>query len=313
MTHAHGHHNPTDGALVRTAGLTIAVAFIVMGLKFWSYAVTGSVALYSDALESIVNVVAGTAALVAIRYSTQPPDTTHNFGHHKAELFSAVLEGSLIIVAALLIFQEAYRALLAPRTFEEPALGLFINGVAAAINGGWATFLIVKGRAWRSPATVASGWHIMSDVITSVGVLAGLVLAIVTGWAILDPLLAAAVALNILWAGYHIVMESLSGLMDAAASPDIEREIHSAIRATGAGAIEAHDIRTRTAGRATFIEFHLVVPGAMRVAEAHAICDRIEADIRARLPGSEAIIHVEPDYKAKSGDAIVIGDERSGG
>lgn len=305
MSQPFGTHEP-NGALMRTAIATIAVAFFVMGLKYWAYLLTGSVALYSDALESIVNVVAGVAALVAIWVSNRPPDATHPFGHHKAELFSAVLEGSLIIVAALLIFKEAFAAFLQPRTLTEPAVGLAINAAAAAINGAWAAFLIVKGKAWRSPATIASGWHILSDVVTSVGVLIGLLLAIATGWSILDPLLAAVVALNILWAGYHIVSESLSSLLDAAAAPEIEQEIHEAIRSTGSGAIQAHDIRTRTAGRATFVEFHLVVPGEMRVADAHAICDRIEETIRTRLPGTEAIIHVEPDEKAKATGAVVL-------
>lgn len=305
MSQPFGTHEP-NGALMRTAIATIAVAFLVMGLKYWAYLLTGSVALYSDALESIVNVVAGVAALVAIWVSNRPPDAAHPFGHHKAELFSAVLEGSLIIVAALLIFKEAFAAFLQPRTLTEPAVGLAINAAAAAINGAWAAFLIVKGKAWRSPATIASGWHILSDVVTSVGVLIGLLLAIATGWSILDPLLAAVVALNILWAGYHIVSESLSSLLDAAAAPEIEQEIHEAIRSTGSGAIQAHDIRTRTAGRATFVEFHLVVPGEMRVADAHAICDRIEETIRTRLPGTEAIIHVEPDEKAKATGAVVL-------
>ena len=305
MSQPFGTHEP-NGALMRTAIATIAVAFLVMGLKYWAYLLTGSVALYSDALESIVNVVAAVAALVAIWVSHRPPDATHPFGHHKAELFSAVLEGSLIIVAALLIFKEAFAAFLQPRTLTEPAVGLAINGAAAAINGAWAAFLIVKGKAWRSPATIASGWHILSDVVTSIGVLIGLLLALATGWSILDPLLAAVVALNILWAGYHIVSESLSSLLDAAAPPEIEHEIHEAIRSTGSGAIQAHDIRTRTAGRATFVEFHLVVPGEMRVADAHAICDRIEETIRSRLPGTEAIIHVEPDEKAKATGAVVL-------
>jgi cation diffusion facilitator family transporter len=255
--HDHAHH---DGLVGRTAIATIAVALVVMSLKYLAYWKTGSAALYSDALESIVNVVTAIAALVAVRVSAMPPDVKHPFGHHKAEFFSAVLEGALIVVAAMLIFQEAYEAWLNPRTLTEPAEGLAINGLAAAINAGWAAFLIARGKAWKSPALTAGGWHILTDVLTSVGVLAGLLLSLWSGISELDPLLAALVGANILWAGYHIITSSISSLLDEAASPDDQIEIRAAIQESGAGAIQAHDIRTRHAGRVMFIEFHLVVP-----------------------------------------------------
>jgi len=298
---AHDH-----AALGRTALATIVVALLVMGLKYLAYFKTGSAALYSDALESIVNVVAAVAALIAIRVSALPPDHNHPFGHHKAEFFSAVLEGALIVLAAVLIFQEAYEAWRNPRTLTEPVQGLAINGLAAAINAGWAGYLIARGRQWKSPALSAGGWHILTDVFTSVGVLVGLLLAIWTGIGVLDPLLAALVGVNILWAGYHITTTSISSLMDEAASPQIEAEIREAIRDSGAGAIQAHDIRTRHAGRATFIEFHLVVPGTMTVMDAHDICDRIEAAVRARITGSDIVIHVEPEHKAKTRGAVAV-------
>jgi cation diffusion facilitator family transporter len=301
--HDHAHHT---GTVSRTAIATIVVAFFVMGLKYAAYWKTGSVALYSDALESIVNVVTAVVALVAIRVSAMPPDPKHPFGHHKAEFFSAVLEGALIVLAAFLIFQEAYGAWLEPRTLTEPAEGLAINAVAGAVNAGWASFLISRGKLWRSPALVAGGWHILTDVATSVGVLAGLILSLWTGITQIDPLLAALVGLNILWAGYHITSSSISSLMDEAASPTIEAQIRQAIRDSGDGAIQAHDIRTRHAGRATFIEFHLVVPGAMTVNEAHDICDRIEAALRGRIEGSEIVIHVEPENKAKTKGIVTV-------
>jgi cation diffusion facilitator family transporter len=301
--HDHAHH---DGLVGRTAIATIAVALVVMSLKYLAYWKTGSAALYSDALESIVNVVTAIAALVAVRVSAMPPDVKHPFGHHKAEFFSAVLEGALIVVAAMLIFQEAYEAWLNPRTLTEPAEGLAINGLAAAINAGWAAFLIARGKAWKSPALTAGGWHILTDVLTSVGVLAGLLLSLWSGISALDPLLAALVGANILWAGYHIITSSISSLLDEAASPDDQTEIRAAIQESGAGAIQAHDIRTRHAGRVTFIEFHLVVPGSMTVLESHDICDRIEAAVKARIPGSQLVIHVEPDHKAKSKDVVAV-------
>jgi cation diffusion facilitator family transporter len=299
-------HRP-NGMIGRVAMGSIAVAFAVMALKYVAYLWTGSVALYSDALESIVNVVTAVAALIAVRIGAQPPDRRHPFGHHKAEYFSAVIEGVLIIIAALLIFREAWDAYLQPRTLDEPAAGLAVNGLATLLNGAWSYFLITRGRSWRSPALVADGWHLLTDVATSVGVLAGLVLATLTGWVVLDPLLAALVAANILWAGYRIMSQSVSGLMDESVSADIQARIREAIKLNGGGALQAHDIRTRHAGAAIFIEFHLVVPGDMTVNEAHAICDRIEDALEGEIVGSDVSIHVEPEHKAKSKGAVALG------
>jgi cation diffusion facilitator family transporter len=285
---------------------SIGVAFAVMGIKYIAYLMTGSVALLSDALESIVNVLAAIAALIAIRVGSNPPDRRHPFGHQKAEYFSAVLEGTLIIVAALLIFHEAYGAFWSPRMLTDPAGGLAVNGVATALNAGWAWFLIDRGRVWKSPALAGDGRHLLSDVITSVGVLAGLILATLTGWAILDPLLASIVALNILRMGYDLTARSISQLMDEAAPADVQAVIRGAIRASANGALQAHDLRTRIAGPATFVEFHLVVPGSMSVKDAHVICDRVEAAIEAELPGAEVVIHVEPDHKAKCAGAVEV-------
>jgi cation diffusion facilitator family transporter len=301
VSHAHA-----TNLVSRMATASIAVAVAVMGLKYLAFWVTGSVALYSDALESIVNVVTAVAALVAVRIGAQPPDKRHPFGHHKAEYFSAVLEGVLIILAALIIIHEAWDAYLHPRTLQEPVLGLAINGLATVLNGAWSYLLITRGRAWRSPALVADGWHLVTDVATSVGVLAGLVLAAATGWTILDPLLAALVALNILWAGYGIMEDSVGGLMDESVSAEIEGRIREAIKSNGGGALQAHDIRTRHAGAATFIEFHLVVPGNMTVTEAHDICDRIEDALESEIKGSDVSIHVEPEHKAKSKGAVAL-------
>lgn len=283
----------------RLAAANIVVAAAVMGIKYFAYLLTGSVALYSDALESIVNVVTAIVAMTALRIGARPPDHNHPFGHHKAEFFAAIFEGAMIIVAALAILSKAFWALSASATLTSPGSGLAVNAVAALLNAGWAYLLISRGREWRSPALEADGWHLVTDVVTSVGVIAGLILAVATGWYILDPILAAIVAVNILWSGYRIALSSMSSLMDQAASPDIEARIRRVIGANGEGALEAHDIRTRQAGRALFIEFHLVVPGMMTVDAAHQICDRIETAIEAEIEGSEAVIHVEPDHKAK--------------
>lgn len=288
------------------AASSIAVALAVLAIKYVSYHMTGSVALLSDAMESIVNVLTAVAALIAIRIGSQPPDRSHPFGHHKAEYFAAVLEGALIIVAAGLIFKEAVDAILTPRSLSHPVAGLMVNALATAINAAWAWVLMSRGRAWSSPAMEGDGQHLLSDVITSAGVLVGLVLATLTGWSILDPLLAGVVAINILRIGYNLAIESMSQLMDQAASPEIEDRIRASIRANGEGALQAHDIRTRTAGPLTFIEFHLVVPGAMTVADAHDICDRLEGAIEKELANTDVIIHVEPDHKAKRKGAVEL-------
>ena len=291
-------------ALVAMAG--IGVALTVMALKYCAYLWTGSVALYSDALESVVNVVTAVAALAAIKVSAQPADKNHPFGHHKAEYLSAVLEGSLIIVAALLIFREVFEAVTTEHVFESSGAGLGFNGLATVLNGVWSYFLVSRGRALRSPALIADGWHLFTDVLTSVGVLAGVVLSVLTGYAILDPLLAMAVAVYILWSGYRIIATSMSGLMDEAVGSDIEMRIRDAIKTGGHGALQAHDIRTRHAGRATFIEFHLVVPGSMTVHEAHDICDRLEEALEAQIEGSDVVIHVEPEHKLKRLGAVEL-------
>jgi cation diffusion facilitator family transporter len=283
----------------RLAAWSIVVAFGVMGLKFVAWRLTGSVALYSDALESIVNVIAGFAAFWAISVSHKPADRDHQFGHHKAEYLSAVLEGVLIVVAALLILVEVWSAIQRPTPLEAPSVGLAVNLLATVINGLWATLLIRQGRKARSPALEADGRHVMTDVFTSVGVLIGLVGASVTGWWILDPLLALVVALNILWQGWKVITSSLSGLMDQAVPFEDHVRIRDIISSNSQGALEIHDLKTRTAGRATFIEFHMVVNAQMTVGDSHAICDRIEDALKAQIPSVRVLIHVEPDDEAK--------------
>jgi len=286
--------------VARLAAASIFVGLGVMGLKFLAWWLTGSVALYSDALESIVNVIAALAAFWAINVSHKPADSDHQYGHHKAEYFSAVLEGVLIVLAAMLILLEVWRVWQAGTIeIDAPWEGLAVNGIAALINAGWAMILIRSGRAARSPALVADGHHIMTDVVTSVGVIAGLVGAVLTGWMFLDPLLAAIVALNILWQGWKVIGSSLDGLMDRAVDMDEHVRIRDIISANSAGALEVHDLKTRIAGRATFIEFHLVVDAEMTVGDSHAICDRIEAALRESIPSVRVVIHVEPDDEAK--------------
>lgn len=301
-----GFPTGTADRLKLAAVISIVVAAAVMGLKYIAYWLTGSVALYSDALESIVNLITALVALYAIHIAAQPADRRHQFGHHKAEYFSAVLEGVLIVVAALLIFREAYDAFLRPRALTEPLLGLAVNGAATVINAAWSYFLLTWGRSQRSPALVGDGWHLMTDVATSVGVIVGLLLVQVTGWQVLDPLLAAIVGANILWAGWRLVAGSMSGLMDEAVAAEVARQIRQIISNNAEGALEAHDVKTRAAGRVTFIEFHLVVPGSMTVAASHQICDRIELALTEAVPGAQVLIHVEPEAEAKQTGVPVV-------
>ncbi|MEW9835336.1 cation diffusion facilitator family transporter [Mesorhizobium marinum] len=289
----------TKRKVARLAAWSIAVAFAVLGLKLFAWWITGSVALYSDALESIVNVATAIAALWAIKISHMPADRDHQHGHHKAEYFAAVLEGVMIIVAALLIMSQVLEAFGNPRTMERPWEGLVVNGLAAGLNAIWAFVLIRQGRSAKSPALEADGHHLMTDVLTSVGVISGLVLSVLTGWTLLDPLLAGLVAINILVQGWKIMGESLNGLMDKAVSTEEHIRIRDIISAHSKGAIEVHDLKTRIAGRATFIEFHLIVDGDMAVRESHVICDRIEEALRAEIPSVRITIHVEPDDEAK--------------
>ncbi len=293
-------------SLTKIAAGSIAIGVVVFLLKLLAWWLTGSVALYSDAIESIVNVVAAAAALYAVQLAQKPPDKEHPYGHHKAEYFAAVLEGALILAAAFAIFTASYRVFWIGNALEAPWQGMAINLLAAVINGLWCVLLMREGKTRRSPALLADGRHLQTDVISSIGVMFGLAAAYLTGLPWLDPLLACLVALNILWSGTRLIKESVGGLMDEAVDPKVMTSIRMAIAEGGDGAIEAHDLRTRAAGSATFIEFHLVVPAAMTVGESHTICDRIEAAIRKEAEGAVITIHVEPPEKAKHKGVVVL-------
>ncbi len=274
---------------------TIWVGFFVLGLKLWGWRVTGSVALLSDALESLVNVAAAIFATWAIWYSQRPPDEDHPYGHSKAEYLSAVFEGALIVLASGAIIYTAVLRLLVPGPVRAPEVGIGFLLLASLLNGLWALYLIRVGRARRSAALEADGWHLFGDVATSVGVLAGLLIAWLSGIWIFDPLVALVVAGHILVMGLRLMKGSVGGLLDEAIDAKELGEIEQAIKAAMTGALEAHDIRTRRAGQKTFVEFHLVVPAAMTVEDAHRIADRIERAVAKVVPGAEVTIHVEPE------------------
>lgn len=285
---------------VQLALASVLVGILVFALKFLAYWVTGSVALFSDALESIINIVTAAVAVIALRVSVMPADANHPFGHGKAEYFSAVLEGILIVIAAMVILRQAYLSLDDLKPLDAPVLGLAVNAGATVLNAVWGWILIRQGRRYRSLALVADGRHLYADVITSGGVFLGVVLVSLTHWLWLDPLLAALVSLNILWSGWGLVRESVGGLMDEAAPEEELDRIRRIIFEHSEGAYQAHDLRTRVAGRKVFIDFHLVVPGAMTVDQAHDICDRLETALEAAIVDSTISIHVEPERQAKT-------------
>lgn len=278
----------------------IAVGLLVILLKAGAWYLSRSVALLSDALESLVNVSAAVITFAAVGFAARPADTNHPYGHEKAELFAAIVEGVLIVLAALAILFEAARAILHPMPLRLAWDGLAVNAVASAINLFWSLVLTRDAARHRSPALLADAAHLRADVVTSAGVILGVTAAVVTGRHILDPIVAALVALHVLWSGTRVISSSVDGLMDAAPAPAVMKRISELIAFYGAGAIEAHDLKTRATGRWTFLEFHLVVPGAMTVAAAHDICDRIEQALMADMDDLVVTIHVEPAHKAKN-------------
>ncbi|MFG1294399.1 MULTISPECIES: cation diffusion facilitator family transporter [Xanthobacter] len=288
------------------AAASVLVGIIVLGLKTIAWWVTGSVALLSDALESIINVAASLGALVALHISSRPADANHQFGHYKAEYLSAVVEGVLVTLAAVTILREAYNGLLDPHLPDQPFTGMLFNGAATVLNAVWCWVLMRVGKAHRSPALIADAKHLLSDVVTSVGVLVAFVLVPITGWPQLDPLIAGLVALNVLWMGWGLMRESVAGLMDEAAPPDVVARIRELVSTHAEGALEVHDLRTRHAGRMTFVQFHMVVPDRMTVADAHAICDRIETAFAEDMKDAILTIHVEPEAEAKHHGVVVV-------
>lgn len=289
---------PTTAAkLSLVAGLGI---FVLKGVAWY---LTGSVALLSDALESTVNVVAAAAALAALTVAARPADANHTFGHSKAEYLSAVFEGVLVVAAAVAIVHQAMTRLAHPRTLSDLGSdlgwGLGISAATAVLNGLLAAYLLRLGRARRSPALVADGAHIATDVVTTAGVLLGIGLAWITGWWVLDPLLALAVAIQVLLTGARLVRDSVGGLMDAALPEDELRDVEAVLARKREGVLEIHDLKTRRSGRLPFVQFHLVVPGEMSVNRAHDLCDHLEEDLRSTLPGAQVLIHVEPDSEVE--------------
>ena len=274
--------------------MSIVTALVTIALKAGAYLLTGSVGLFSDAAESGVNLVAALGAFLALRTAALPPDEEHAYGHTKAEYFSSALESVLIIAAAIGIAVTAIGRLLEPQPLENVGLGLAVTLVAAGVNGGVGLLLLRSGRRLRSAALLADGQHLLTDVWTSVGVVAGVFLVWLTDWLILDPLIALLVAGNILWIGIRLLKDTAQGLLDTAL-PSEEQEIISSIQARYEEAgVEFHALRTRSAGRRRFISMHVLVPGSWSLKRGHDLSERIEKDITQALPMSTVFIHIEP-------------------
>jgi cation diffusion facilitator family transporter len=293
----------------KIAAGSIAVGCLVFAGKMLAAEFSGSTALFSDALEALVNVASSVLALYALIIGAKPADEEHNYGHAKAELLSAIATGAMILLAAMLIFHRAALALWHPEGLEALGsglgLGLALNAGAGGVNAIWGLVLRHFGRRDRSPALVADAQHLFSDVLTSAGIIAALLLADWLRMPRLDPIIALATAGQIAVMGWHTVMRSISGLLDEAPPLAITERIHQLVREHAGGAIEAHDLRIRQAGSSSFLEFHLVVPGEMTVDDAHAICDRIEEALKTEMQGAIITIHVEPPERAKKEGVLV--------
>ncbi len=282
-------------ALRRMAMLSIATSIATMALKFGAWFITGSVSLWSDALESCVNLAAGLTALGALTIAGRPADDDHAFGHDKAEYFASGVEGGLILVAAAAIIWSAVQRLLTPQSLQSLGLGIVVAVAAAAMNFVTAMIMLRAARRYDSITLEADAKHLMTDVWTSAGIVAGLAVVIfIPHWSILDPVMAIAVGIHIVFTGVDLVRRSANGLMDAALPADEIHAAEAAIRSHLPADASFHDLRTRKAGRRRFLEFHLLVPGGQSVASAHGLCDAIEAAIEARLANTHITIHVEP-------------------
>lgn len=281
--------------LERYAWISIGAAFATITLKMLAWWLTGSVGMLSDALESLINLAAAALALWMLRVAAQPPDEAHPYGRSKAEYFSAGMEGAMIVVAAAGIVWAALPRLIDPQPLDMPLVGVLLTAAATAINLAVGLLLVRVGKSNDSVTLEADGHHLLTDVWTSVGVIAGVILVAQTGWLRLDPIIALGVAVHIVWTGFGLVRRSVSGLMDAAISDEDQREVTKLFaeysRRYG---MAFHALRTRRAGARRFISFHMLVPDNWTVAQAHQLSEEIESRIRSLVPNAGVFTHIEP-------------------
>ena len=277
------------------AVLSIVAAALTIGLKVGAYLLTGSVGLFSDAAESVVNLVAAVTALWALTFAARPPDEEHAFGHNKAEYFSSGLESALIIIAAVWIGATAWDRLMNPQPLENVGLGLAITLVATAMNGGVALVILRAGRKLRSITLRADAHHLLTDVWTSLGVVLGIATVQLTGWLVLDPVIALLVAANIVWTGVRLLNDTAHGLLDTALPPEDQDAISRVLSRYEKKGIRFHAVRTRASGTRRFISMHVLVPGRWTVQQGHDLSEEIEKDLAEALQGNSTFfIHIEP-------------------
>jgi cation diffusion facilitator family transporter len=288
--------------LKQYAWLSIAAAVITLSLKTMAYLVSGSVGLLSDAIESIVNLLGGVVALTMLTIASRPADESHPYGHSKAEYFSSIIEGSLIVCAAISIGATAINRILSPRPLEQLGVGLLISVGASLVNLAAALILRRAGNRYQSIALSASSQHLLTDVWTSAGVLVGIGAVALTGWELLDPLVAIAVGLNITWAGHTIVRKSIAGLMDGAVPDSSQEHIQASLVKFRAQGIHFHSIQTRQAGATSFISLHVVVPGVWTVHQGHQVTTQLEEELKLRIPHSVVYTHLESSDDPASWD-----------
>ena len=281
------------GNLTKFAWLSIAAAVATIALKAAAYLITGSVGLLSDALESLVNLAAASMALAMLTVAARPPDEMYAFGYGKAEYFSSGVEGALILLAAAGIVWTALPRLASPQPLEQVGIGLAVSVLASVINFAVARRLLKAGKEYRSITLEADARHLLTDVWTSAGIIAGVFAVSLTGWTRVDPLIALVVAANILWTGAQLLRRSLLGLMDAALPAADQNAIKDVLSQYERRGIRHHALRTRRSGTRSFISLHVLVPGAWTVQRGHEVLEHIERDIRAALPGSSVFTHLE--------------------
>lgn len=297
---------PARGGPGRLLWLSVAAAVATISLKTVAWQLTGSVGLLSDALESVVNLVAALVAVTMLHWATLPPDEQHRFGHEKAEYFSAGLEGGLILVAAASIAWAAVVRLIHPVALDDVGVGAGLSGAATLVNLSVGAVLIRAGRRYRSITVEADGRHLLTDVWTSVGVITGILVVSATGWHWLDPTVALLVALNIVVTGISLVRRSGAGLMDHALPAAEQEALEGVLESYRQGSVSFHAVRTRQAGRRSFITLHVLVPGAWSVRDGHALADRLERDVREALPGAAVTTHIEPIDDPASFDDVEL-------
>ncbi|HEX9035982.1 MAG TPA: cation diffusion facilitator family transporter [Ktedonobacterales bacterium] len=274
--------------------LSVGAALVTMAIKFIAYELTGSVGLLSDAVESVVNLIAALVALWALWLASRPADDDHHYGHTKAEYFSSGVEGTMIMVAAASIAAAAWPRLLRPQPLDHIGFGLAVSAAASVINGLVATILWRAGKARRSITLTADARHLLADVWTTAGVILALGLVSLTHWYILDPVIALAVAANVLWTGIRLIRESGLGLLDTAIPAEERATIDHTLEPFRAQGIDFHALRTRSSGMRRFVSLHVLVPGAWSVQSGHDLCEDIERALRAALPETTVFTHLEP-------------------